>query len=159
MNIFVVDRDPWVSGEVLPDKLIVKMPLETAQMLSVALHYHGYHGSDIYKGGYKHHPCSKWAYANRANYLWLCEHGLSLSSEYTTRYGKIHKSQYIIERAIDLQEYIPHGYPTPFVQAMDEKYTHYTDTTIAYKRWVKSKSYFVGGYRKGRDFTSFFDRV
>ena len=35
MNIFVTDPDPTVSAEVLPDKHIVKMPLETCQMLAV----------------------------------------------------------------------------------------------------------------------------
>ena len=35
MNIFVTDPDPVKSAEVLPDKHIVKMPLETCQMLAV----------------------------------------------------------------------------------------------------------------------------
>ena len=35
MNIFVTDPDPWKSAQVLPDKHIVKMPLETCQMLSI----------------------------------------------------------------------------------------------------------------------------
>ena len=35
MNIFVTDPDPTVSAKVLPDKHIVKMPLETCQMLSI----------------------------------------------------------------------------------------------------------------------------
>ena len=35
MNIFVTDPDPNLSAEVLPDKHVVKMPLETCQMLAV----------------------------------------------------------------------------------------------------------------------------
>ena len=35
MNIFVTDPDPIKSAQVLPDKHIVKMPLETCQMLSI----------------------------------------------------------------------------------------------------------------------------
>ena len=35
MNIFVTDPDPIKSAKVLPDKHIVKMPLETCQMLSI----------------------------------------------------------------------------------------------------------------------------
>ena len=35
MNIFVTDPDPNVSAQVLPDKHVVKMPLETCQMLAV----------------------------------------------------------------------------------------------------------------------------
>ena len=35
MNIFVTDPSPTVSAQVLPDKHVVKMPLETCQMLSI----------------------------------------------------------------------------------------------------------------------------
>ena len=35
MNIFVTDPDPRRSARVLPDKHIVKMPLETCQMLAI----------------------------------------------------------------------------------------------------------------------------
>ena len=36
MNIFYVDKDPANAAMCLPDKLVVKMPLESAQMLSTA---------------------------------------------------------------------------------------------------------------------------
>ena len=35
MNIFVTDPDPVKSAQVLPDKHIVKMPLESCQMLAI----------------------------------------------------------------------------------------------------------------------------
>ena len=35
MNIFVTDPDPYKSAICLPDKHIVKMPLECCQMLSI----------------------------------------------------------------------------------------------------------------------------
>ena len=35
MNIFVTSPDPIESAQVLPDKHIVKMPLEACQMLAV----------------------------------------------------------------------------------------------------------------------------
>ena len=35
MNIFVTDPSPYHSAVVLPDKHIVKMPLETCQMLAI----------------------------------------------------------------------------------------------------------------------------
>ena len=37
MNIFAVSQDPILTARVLPDKLVVKMQLEMAQCLSVAL--------------------------------------------------------------------------------------------------------------------------
>ena len=48
MNIFVTDSDPVVSAEVLPDKHIVKMPLETCQMLAVVYSKWYYDGVMIY---------------------------------------------------------------------------------------------------------------
>ena len=36
MNIFYVHKDPAHAAICLPDKLVVKMPLESAQMLSTA---------------------------------------------------------------------------------------------------------------------------
>ena len=35
MNIFVTSPDPQTSAIVLPDKYIVKMPVETCQMISL----------------------------------------------------------------------------------------------------------------------------
>ena len=37
MNIFVTSPDPVESAQVLSDKHIVKMPLETCQMLAVVI--------------------------------------------------------------------------------------------------------------------------
>ena len=35
MNIFVTDPDPAKSAQCLPDKHVVKMPLESCQMLAI----------------------------------------------------------------------------------------------------------------------------
>ena len=35
MNIFVTDPNPRICAQVLPDKHIVKMPLECCQMLAI----------------------------------------------------------------------------------------------------------------------------
>ena len=44
MNIFVTDKHPSKCATCLPDKHIVKMPLECCQMLSIVASswYHGY---------------------------------------------------------------------------------------------------------------------
>ena len=48
MNIFVTDPSPTISAQVLPDKHVVKMPLESCQMLSI-IFSHWYHnwGDDL----------------------------------------------------------------------------------------------------------------
>ena len=50
MNIFVTNPDPHVSARVLPDKHVVKMPLETCQMLSIIFsHWYYDWGDDLVK--------------------------------------------------------------------------------------------------------------
>ena len=69
MNIFVTDPDPVVSAQCLPDKHVVKMPLETCQMLSIVASHQWGHGygdlpkkdSGFYstaKGAFRNHPCT-----------------------------------------------------------------------------------------------------
>ena len=41
MNIFVLDKSPIISAQMQCDKHIVKMPLETAQMLCSVWHRYG----------------------------------------------------------------------------------------------------------------------
>ena len=48
MNIFVTDPSPTVSAQVLPDKHIVKMPLESCQMLAIVCSEKWGHGSVKY---------------------------------------------------------------------------------------------------------------
>ena len=97
MNIFVTSPDPVECAQVLPDKHVVKMPLETCQMLSIVASASWGHGFGhlpkkktgtwyaTAKGAFRNHPCTIWA---QDNYTWLLEHGLALCAEYTHRYGK-----------------------------------------------------------------------
>jgi hypothetical protein len=86
MNIFVVDEDPEVAARQLCDKHVVKMILETAQMLCTVAHNHGYEAP--YKVAHPKHPCTLWAGKSAANWTWLIDHGLAMSEEYTERYGR-----------------------------------------------------------------------
>ena len=90
MNIFVTDPDPIKSAQVLPDKHIVKMPLETCQMLSIVASKKWGHGIGELpkldgtpyktdKGAFRNHPCTIWA---QQNWSWLIRHGLA-SVSYT----------------------------------------------------------------------------
>ena len=96
MNIFVLDQCPVESARMLCDKHIVKMPLESTQMLSSVWHRYG-HGDKVqYKEAFKNHPCTLWAGNTEENYIWLQRHALELCFEYTRRFNKIHKCQQII---------------------------------------------------------------
>ena len=95
MNIFFLDFDTQKCAEYHCDKHVVKMILETAQLLCGS---HWVTGSEApYKLSHKNHPCAIWVRESLSNYLYLCDLGLELCKEYTYRYGKRHKSQDIIE--------------------------------------------------------------
>ena len=95
MNIFFLDFDTKKCAEYHCDKHVVKMILESAQLLCGS---HWILGSEApYKLSHKNHPCSIWVRESLSNYLYLCDLGLELCKEYTYRYGKRHKSQDVIE--------------------------------------------------------------
>ena len=99
MNIFFLDYDTKKCAKYHCDKHVVKMILETAQLLCGA---HWVTGSEApYKLSHKNHPCSIWVRESLSNYLYLCDLGLELCKEYTYRYGRTHKSQQIIEWCLD----------------------------------------------------------
>jgi hypothetical protein len=108
MNIFVLDWDVKKCSQYHNDKHVVKMILETAQLLCGVHHLVQNVRKDIpYKLSHKNHPCSIWTRSSLDNYLWLCELGLELCSEYTHRYGKKHKSQSVIGWCIENKPSIP----------------------------------------------------
>jgi hypothetical protein len=96
MNIFYFDDSPIECAIAQPDKMLVKMPLETAQMLCTAhREIDGDKYADevgLYKRAYWNHPCTVWARESKLNYLWLYVHFLALGSEYKFRYGREHAS-------------------------------------------------------------------
>lgn len=120
MNIFILDTDPVLAAQMQCDKHVVKMTLETTQLLSSALWLNG--GQGPYRLTHKGHPCTKWAAANRENFLWLVEHGKALAKEYTFRYGKEHKCESILTTLSACAKMIPQGQITDFVKAMPDEY-------------------------------------
>jgi hypothetical protein len=91
MNVFYLDRDPRVAAKLHCDKHVVKMILETAQVLSAV--HHRFKSPAPYKETHKNHPSTLWAGASDGNYYWLQRLGIELCSEYTRRYGKVHKTE------------------------------------------------------------------
>jgi hypothetical protein len=118
MNIFILDWDVKKCTQYHVDKHVVKMILETAQLLCGV-----HHVTDQvpYKLSHKNHPCAIWARKSLSNYLYLCELGLELSKEYTHRYGKRHKSEMVILWCIMNKPNIPDiGFTEPAKAMPDE---------------------------------------
>ena len=91
MNIFYLDRDPTEAARLQCDRHVVKMILETAQLLSTA--HVELDGEQVaYKSTHKNHPSAVWARESVENYQWLYRHLEALGSEYKQRYGRVHKT-------------------------------------------------------------------
>ena len=166
MNIFVTDSCPIQSARNLPDKHIVKMPLETCQMLAIIYSDWYYGVGKLYKsdgtpyrtahGAFRNHPCTQWAAANQYNLAWLIRHGYALCHEYQARYNKVHTCFDVISQA----EMIYHtSFPDDFLSQASLKVTDFTrampesikfDTTIdtitAYKQYLNTKPWLASNY-------------
>lgn len=139
MNIFVLDYDPVRCAQAHGDKHVVKMILETAQLLSTA-HYcvDAKVPEGVYKPTHVNHPCAVWCRQNVGNYFWLHELGVALCTEYTHRYGKVHKTQDVMSKLERPPRYItPSGVRTPFAQAMPEEYRRPRNAVGAYRDYYR----------------------
>lgn len=95
MNIFALDTDSYYAAIFHADKHIVKMPLETAQMLCSNIAYVSRIATP-YKITHINHPCTIWARQSASNNKWLLNLGLELCAEYSNRYFKKHKCEDVI---------------------------------------------------------------
>ena len=119
MNIFYLDRDPVVAAQMSCDKHVVKMILESAQMLCTAKRVlDGIEWTDytkngrkirrwrlentneeaiIYKASWLKHPSTQWVMASSYNYMWLYRHMMALNNEYKLRYNHT-KGSYVCRK-------------------------------------------------------------
>lgn len=167
MNIFVLDENPRTSAEMMCDKHVVKMIIESAQMLSTVHRYvdgdefisiskngrrikRWSHHTDtpdsrirLHKSVMLNHPCTVWTRETTANYSWLAAHALALCDEYEDRYNREHATR-------NLVEWLVANYPknvfgihrTPFAQAMPDEYKVVGNAVAAYR------AYYLGEKRR-----------
>ena len=108
MNIFALHESPEVSAEMACDKHVVKMILESAQLLcTVHRVLDGTEYTDLtkngrkikrwrldndikenllYKAGWLKHPSTVWLMQSAYNYNWLYRHMMALNEEFKKRY-------------------------------------------------------------------------
>ena len=92
MNIFHLHKDPKICAEYHCDKHVVKMILETAQMLSTAYRKKFGDNDDLYKTAYPKHPMTIWVGNSGNNFFWSIQLLDQLIYQYTVRYKKVHKT-------------------------------------------------------------------
>lgn len=97
MNIFFLSYNVHKAAVYHCDKHIVKMILETAQLLSGCFRLQYPEEEHVYKLTHKNHPMSIWVRSSFKNFEWALQLGFCLCEEYTNRYHKVHKSKRILE--------------------------------------------------------------
>lgn len=158
MNIFYTDYDPEVAARNMVDRHVVKMILETAQLLSTAHRvidgeeYVGQSQSGrkakrwrlsgnadaiMYAATHINHPSAVWVRENSANYDWLYGHLLALGREYTYRYGRTHLT---IDKLKDILKDAPANIEqskvmTKMPSCMDKQYIVSLDPIINYRNY------------------------
>lgn len=159
MNIFYVDKNPYKAARSLCDKHVIKMIVETAQMLSTAhrildgvetrrpsksgkrmvKHWdHPIFDDRLYMVTHPNHPSNVWIRSGDKNYEWAYEHFLGLCHEYRHRYGKIHATK--IKLGIPLAN-LPTNIPyqsTIIPLAMPDEYKC-DDPIKSYRKYYQSK--------------------
>lgn len=149
MNIFILSLNQKLCARYHCDKHVVKMILETTQLLYTCLRLTGYDcstapltktGKTGYKATHKNHPCSVWVRESTANYQWLCKLGLELCYEYTHRYSKVHSCQSHIEWLSQQTPDLPESELTEFARAINRELYPECQTMTpvrAYRRYYK----------------------
>lgn len=147
MNIFILDNDPRLAAVMMCDKHINKMILESAQIICSTLNNAAGEQVTPYRTTHLNHPCTVWTRASQDNLYWLTEHAKALNKQYRIRYKKRinHKSWEVIKGVIKnnkalIRCSIPNCGPTPYAQAMPDKYRN-TDAVQAYRAYYKTKDF------------------
>lgn len=132
MNIFVLDSNIKKCAEYHCDKHVVKMILESAQILSSVLRINNINCG--YKITHPNHPCVLWTGKSLSNWRWLRELAKALNTEYRFRFNKEknHKS-FDLTQGMPIPR-IPDCGLTPFVKIMPEKYQH-KNPVNAYRKY------------------------
>lgn len=156
LNIFFLSESPISAARYQCDRHVVKMILESAQLLSTAhRELDGDEWADemgLYKRTHKNHPSAVWVRQSTAHYRWLYRHFLALCEEYEYRYSKTHKSLIKLGTALcevpgNLED---DGWTDP-PQCMPDPYKH-RNTIQAYRNYYvldkASNDWFC--YNKGR---------
>lgn len=164
MNIFILDENPVIAAQQQCDKHVVKMIVESAQMLSTAhrmldgiierrpsksgkttVNYYKLEDERediVYKAVHFNHPCSIWTRESCVNYMWHYNHFKALCNEYTYRYGKVHSTDTKLREILrNKPNNIPHeNHMTPFKLAMKSNpECMFKDAVKSYRAFYQTK--------------------
>ncbi len=166
MNIFILDKCPVKSAQMQCDKHVVKMILESGQMLSTAHRMLDgkltkrpsqsgktmskyWELSDpimekaLYKAVHTGHPCTVWTMETNSNYNWHYKHFIALCDEYTKRYGKVHmtdtKLRDILRRPPVMTNYSNERTPFRLAMGASPECIDHSDPIGSYRKFYQTK--------------------
>lgn len=101
MNIFYFDEDVDTCARYHCDAHVIKMILESAQILCTVSWMHEIPAP--YRPTHQKHPCVIWSNESMANWLWLKDLARALNQEYQYRFNHInnHRSYNVIQSLIE----------------------------------------------------------
>jgi len=159
VNIFYISEDPFEAAQMMVDKHVVKMILESAQLLSTAhriidgeefvgqslsgrkakrWRLPDFRDAVLYQATHINHPSAVWCRESRENYNWLFRHFAALMAEYTHRYGKHHKCEgQLAEHLMQAPNNIAKGGLTKMPSAMADEYKISDDPLTNYRNYYK----------------------
>ena len=170
MNIFYIDVSPTQCAQWMVDKHVVKMILETCQLLSTAhrvldgIQSVGvsktnrkqtrYVISDerehtLYRSTHTNHPSAIWVRQSYENYEWLYKLFIAVLDEYTYRYGRIHATARLVDALYTPPTHIPRGVgftePTP---AMPDEYKVSGNSVRSYINYYLGAKQHLASWKK-----------
>jgi hypothetical protein len=184
MNLFILDKDPVKAAQLQCDKHVVKMIVESAQMLSTV--HRMLDGKEerrpsksgktmsrywslpdsresiLYKAVHMHHPCTVWTAQSNNNYNWHWVHFAALCDEYHYRYGKVHSTDKLLREALkELPRNIPIGNLTsqPLAMKSNPECIDYSDVVGSYRKFYQTKQARFKMVWSKRDVPSWFEKL
>lgn len=145
MNIFILDRDITRCAQFHCDQHVVKMILESVQILCTSLNKRGF--KTPYRSTHAKHPCVLWVDRSYDNFVWLSNLAEALNAEYRYRWQRMtdHSSISVLQQIRELR-YESRGL-TEFAQAMPDQYRHanvvrayrdfYWHEKMQFARWTR----------------------
>jgi hypothetical protein len=142
MNIFVLDQSPAIAASYHCDQHIHKMILESAQMLSTAMHtWYPHLSGYLYKPAHPNHPCTIWISANKENAFWVAELMYHLNQIRLDLGSNDHASMFIYTMFHNNYDYMPGTKQDDFIFAGPLQYKLRPDLDIyqKYQEYYKLK--------------------
>lgn len=158
MNLFVLDENPRDAAAAHCDQHVVKMILETAQLLSTAHRVIAGDAAEqrfaplkLYRATHVNHPAARWVRATYGNYRWAQTLGFELCLEYMRRYGREHATTQLMIRLAHPPLGIPVEPREPFAQCVPEPLRRAPEDAVeAYRGYYRAEKLRFARYAKGR---------